>query len=444
MTGYLEILLVVICFVFLCRFGYNNGLPWNWPLFGMLPMVLLNFNRLQKRFTEILELSNGTFLFKGPLFVNMDMIITSNPANVHHIMSKNFTNYPKGSQSKEIFDILGHSLFNQDLGMWREQRKLAHAFFNDQRFHQFTPKINQHTLEKGLVPVLDHASKHGTVVDLQDLLQRLMFDATCMLATGYDPGSLRIGLPDVPFSKAMDDATEAILFRHILPERFWKLQRWLGVWKEKKMSKAMETLDHIAENYISMKRRELSTGAKTKEDEEGFNALRCCLTEDDIFGSAMNTNKATRDCILGLIFAGRDTASSVLAWFFRLVMKNPLVETKIREELKANLPINEAEKFGLFNGETLNKLVYLHATLCETLRLFPPVPFQRRVAIQPDILPSGHRVDPKTTKVVLSSYAMGRTKSIWGNDSLEFKPERWVLEKDLDTILDAAATKSVT
>ncbi|WZZ46138.1 hypothetical protein YC2023_042397 [Brassica napus] len=56
--------------------------------------------------------------------------------------------------------------------------------------------------------------------------------------------------------------------------------------------------------------------------------------------------------------------------------------------------------------ENLDKLVYLHATLYETMRLYPPAPFQRKTSIKPDMLPSGHKVDANFT-VIFFLYAMG-------------------------------------
>ncbi|GMP26360.1 hypothetical protein CsSME_00002830 [Camellia sinensis var. sinensis] len=54
--------------------------------------------------------------------------------------------------------------------------------------------------------------------------------------------------------------------------------------------------------------------------------------------------------------------------------------TQIREELKSNIPTKEANKWRLFSVEEVSKLVYLHSALCESLRLYPPVPFQHRAS----------------------------------------------------------------
>nr|VDC98460.1 unnamed protein product [Brassica oleracea] len=74
--------------------------------------------------------------------------------------------------------------------------------------------------------------------------------------------------------------------------------------------------------------------------------------------------------------------ASALTWFFWLLSENPQVTTIIREEINKNLP-----RTG-YDQENLDKLVYLHATLYETMRLYPPAPFQRKTSIKPDMLPT--------------------------------------------------------
>lgn len=129
-----------------------------------------------------------------------------------------------------------------------------------------------------------------------------------------------------------------------------------------------------------------------------------------------------RDTILNLLLAGRDTTGSSLAWFFWNLSRNPSVETKIREEI-SSVSSSNGEVF-----PNINKLVYLHGAISESLRLYPPVHWQHKRPTKPDILPSGHAVTPKT-RIMFNLYAMGRKASIWGKDCLEFKPERWITAK---------------
>ncbi|CAN1282393.1 Cytochrome P450 86A1 [Linum perenne] len=133
---------------------------------------------------------------------------------------------------------------------------------------------------------------------------------------------------------------------------------------------------------------------------------------------------------LNFILAGRDTSSVALSWFFWLVMNNPRVENKIIKEIATTL---RATREPLTFDEA-DKLVYLKASLAETLRLYPSVPEDFKYVVEDDILPDG-TVVPAGSSVTYSIYSVGRMKSIWGEDCLEFKPERWITE-DMETPKD--------
>ncbi|MCL7026598.1 hypothetical protein MKW94_010330 [Papaver nudicaule] len=68
-------------------------------------------------------------------------------------------------------------------------------------------------------------------------------------------------------------------------------------------------------------------------------------------------------------------------------------------------------------------MVYIHASLCESMRLYPPVPIDSKEAASDDILPDGTIV-MKGMRVSYSPFAMGRMENLWGSDCNEFKPER--------------------
>jgi hypothetical protein len=103
----------------------NNGLPINWPFPCMSPTLLLNLHQLQKKVAEILERSKGTLSLKGIWFANMDMLVTSDPANVHNnnkkLLELSQTIRPSPSS------ILGNMLFNIDFKEWTCHRRIIHA-----------------------------------------------------------------------------------------------------------------------------------------------------------------------------------------------------------------------------------------------------------------------------------------------------------------------------
>ncbi|XVF15055.1 hypothetical protein REPUB_Repub09cG0116500 [Reevesia pubescens] len=432
LIGIFEVVLAFICFVFLyCLRNKNHGPPKSFPVVGMMPGLLFNIHRIHDWITEVLEICHCTFIFKGPWFANMSILVTCDPANIHYIMSSNFNNFPKGSEFNEMFDILGDGIFNADMDLWKNQRKAAQGFMRHQVFHQFLVRTSRAKVEKGLIHVLEHFAKRGLVVNLEDVFERFTFDSTCILVTGYDPGCLSIEFPEVLFSKALDDAEEALFYRQARPKGFIKLQRWLNMGQEQKYKKAWEDLDDVIAKYICQKRKELNKlnqGLIAEiSDEEGVDLLTSYITEEKSTGLKCD-DKFLRDTILSMMLAGRDTTSSALTWFIWLISRHPKVENKIIEELKSTIPAEERNQRRLFNAEEVKNLVYLHGALCEAIRLYPPVPFQLKHPLKPDILPSGHPVYPNT-KILFNLYSMGRMKSIWGEDCCEFKPGRWINER---------------
>ncbi|EPS57870.1 hypothetical protein M569_16947 [Genlisea aurea] len=411
--------------LFLLRRIMKRDFNWrDMPFVGTFPVLFYKMRRIHDACVEVLETFHGTYLLNGPWFANLDILVTADPANVHFVMSENFANFPKGDEFRKIFDVLGDGIFNSDGEMWRRQRKQARALIAHDRFRKFLVETNRRKMAEGLIPVIERAAADGTVLDLQDIFQRFTFDTTCIFITGFDPGCLTLDLPEVPFSSAMDDAEEAIFMRHVLPEFVWKIERFLGIGHEEKLRRARATLDAAVQGYIDMKRDEISR--KVSGETPAVDLLTAYIDEGESITNERD-DKFLRDSILNLMIAGRDTTSSALTWFTWLVSTHPEVRRKIRGELNSLPPAEQTDDgWRYFTAEELSSLVYLHASLCESLRLYPPVPFQHKSPAKAVVLPSGHTAHPKT-KVLFSVYAMGRMDYVWGKDSKEYKPERWII-----------------
>ncbi|KAG2244522.1 hypothetical protein Bca52824_093609 [Brassica carinata] len=399
----------------------------NLPVLRMLPGLLMALHRIHDFIVKILELYGMTFLFKGPPFAGMDMLLTADPDNIHHIMSSNFSNYIKGSGLQEIFDVYGDGIFTTDSEMWKNLRKSSQAVLHHRDFQRFSMSTMTRRLKSGLVPLLNHFAEEGTTVDLQDVFGRLTFDTTLILITGSDPRSLSVEMHEDELAKALDDAGKGVLSRHVKPRFLWKLQNWMGLGQEKKMSQANATFDRVCYKYISAKREEIirSQGVLDISNGEGEDLLTSFMKLDTTKYELLNPSddKFLRDTILAFILAGRDTIAFVLSWFFWLLSENPHVVAKIRQEIIEN----DLPRSG--NGqENLDKLVYLQGALFEATRLYPPVSFGRKSPVKSDVLPSGHKVDANS-KIIICLYALGRMRAVWGKDALQFKPERWITEK---------------
>ena len=161
-TPFVAILFII--FYNIWRRNKTEPLP-NWPIIGMLPSVLHNQSKIHDFVTLALKHHRGTFQFKGPLFTNIaTFIITSDPMNVNHILSKNFSNYGKGSDFHETFEILGVGIFNLDSKEWEQERVLLHSLLKTKNIEIFYQQNIQKKLENFLLPFLDRASKEVKVL----------------------------------------------------------------------------------------------------------------------------------------------------------------------------------------------------------------------------------------------------------------------------------------
>lgn len=91
-----------------------------------------------------------------------------------------------------------------------------------------------------------------------------------------------------------------------------------------------------------------------------------------------------RDIILNFMIAGKDTSANTLSWFLYMLTKNPLIQEKVAQEVRdvvgITIQVDEANIDELVENITdanLDKMHYLHATITETLRLYPAVPVVR-------------------------------------------------------------------
>ncbi|OIW09552.1 hypothetical protein TanjilG_30871 [Lupinus angustifolius] len=399
--------------------------PRVYPIVGSLPALFKNRNRVHDWIASNLQTGGSatyqTCIIPFPFLARKEgfYTVTCHPKNIEYILRTRFDNYPKGPKWQTAFhDLLGQGIFNSDGETWLMQRKTAALEFTTRTLRQAMARWVNRTIKNRLWCILDKAAKENVEVDMQDLLLRLTFDNICGLTFGKDPETLSPDLPENPFSKAFDTATEATLHRLLYPGILWRFQNFLGFGMEKKLSQSLMIVDTYMNDAV-----------KAREEAPSDDLISRFMKKRDIDGKNFSLGVLQR-IALNFVLAGRDTSSVALTWFFWLVMNHPEVEERILKELTAVLADTRGEDRGKWVEEAVDfeeaeRLIYLKAALAETLRLYPSVPEDFKYAVDDDILPDG-TVVPAGSTVTYSIYSVGRMKSIWGEDCMEFRPERWL------------------
>lgn len=402
--------------------------PRVWPLLGSLPGLIENFDRMHDWMADNLRACGGTYqtcICAIPFLARKQglVTVTCDPRNLEHILKTRFDNYPKGPTWQAVFhDLLGYGIFNSDGDTWLFQRKTAALEFTTRTLRQAMARWVNRSIHSRLCPILELARTRAKPVDLQDLMLRLTFDNICGLAFGRDPKTLAPGLPENRFATAFDRATEASLQRFIFPEVIWRLKKWLRLGMEVCLNRSLVHIDKYLSDVIETRKQELMNRNKDYDD------LLSRFMKRKEYSSY--TDKFLQHVALNFILAGRDTSSVALSWFFWLVINNPTVEDNILREICTVMMETRGADVAKWvdsplDFDEVDRLVYLKAALSETLRLYPSVPEDSKHVVADDMLPDGTFV-PAGSSVTYSIYSAGRVQSTWGEDCLEFKPERWL------------------
>ncbi|KAJ8512489.1 hypothetical protein OPV22_002923 [Ensete ventricosum] len=391
------------------------------PVAGTVFHQLLNLRQLADFQTD-LSRKYRTFRILTP-FCNY--VYTVDPANVEHILKTNFANYGKGSFAYDVMcDFFGDGIFAVDDEKWRHQRKLASFEFSTKVLRDSSSVVFRSTAAR-LAKIISNAASSNELIEIQDLLMKSTLDSICKVGFGVELDTLS-GSSDEgrTFAKAFDDASGQILLRFF--DVFWKVKRFLNIGSEAKMKKSLKSIDDFVYKLIDTKIEQLSqreTGFMEKEDMLSRFLIEREKNPDDM------SYKYLRDIILNFVIAGRDTTAGTLSWFFYMLCKHPKVQEKVAQEVRDATKIKGGVSIDEFvaslTEEALNGMQYLHASLTETLRLYPAVPLDFKHCFSDDTLPDGFDVK-KGDLVNYQPYPMGRMQFLWGEDAEDFRPERWL------------------
>ncbi|KAL8849856.1 MAG: hypothetical protein Q9221_005194 [Calogaya cf. arnoldii] len=193
---------------------------------------------------------------------------------------------------------------------------------------------------------------------------------------------------------------------------FWLL-RSIPVARNQEIPTAAQTIRRVCRQLIEVKKRVL----EAKDGETGKDIISVALSSGGF------TEENLVDQMMTFLAAGHETTATAMIWAVYALCQNPHYQTRLRDEIRSNLPSIE-DASAPVSAEALDRLPFLHAVCNEVLRLHPPATLTMREAAKNTTI-CGHYV-PKGTKIVLCPGAVNSSKALWGEDAMEFKPERWL------------------
>ncbi|RYP72212.1 hypothetical protein DL771_004342 [Monosporascus sp. 5C6A] len=144
----------------------------------------------------------------------------------------------------------------------------------------------------------------------------------------------------------------------------------------------------------------------------------------------LNAEDLLSETVLQII-AGSDTTASALRGIMLYLLSHPRVYSKLQAEI--DVAVRKGYQ-GIIPDSEVRKLRYLQAVIKEGLRIHPPVTdsVPKRVPDGGDtVVVDGKPIFlPGGTNISYAAWPLHLSKATFGEDAEEFRPERWLLEKD--------------
>ncbi|TCD69776.1 cytochrome P450-dit2 [Steccherinum ochraceum] len=369
------------------------------------------------------------------------------PLALHHIILKDAQFYDEAPWFYEMNQMtFGPGLLSVNGDHHRKQRKMLNPVFSIAHMRHMTP-IFYRVAHKLKDAILNEVQDESNQVNMLGWMGRAALELVGQGGLGYSFDPLTESVPN-----DFGDALKAFLpltfsfgpfrfFTHYAkyfgsPTFRRKLIDYLPIKRLHRVAEVVDQIYFMSKKIFDSKKAALAAGdeAVLEQVGEGKDILSVLMKANMV---ASEEDRLPEDELLGqmstLVFAASDTTSTALTQILHALAEHPEAQEKLREE------ISEASRDGdIPYDELVDRMPYMDAICRETLRLHPPVTFVFRESLKDNILPFSEPITTKDgttitempvdkgTTILISLRACNRNKAIWGEDALEWKPERWL------------------
>ncbi|KAH0604881.1 uncharacterized protein H6S33_006549 [Morchella sextelata] len=291
----------------------------------------------------------------------------------------------------------------------RVRKRIAHAY-SMTSVAQMEPSVS--ALVEEFSRNIGRFAERGEEFDLVEWVNHLTFDLISELGYGKKFGFMETGGDVNGYQESMHHNSPMFPILAAFPTLAALLGVVIKYLPPPKSATGIGHLFGLAKKIIADRRA--STSSSNKKDLLG--GFLTSKTED---GSPISESSVFGE-VMGTLIAGADTTAASIQGASLYLLQNPPVLQRLIGELDQTNPVSYADTL---------PLEYFNAVLKETLRLSPSIgaTFGRKVPVGgAEILP-GIWV-PGGFEVGINNWVVGRDKALYGDDAMEFRPERW-LEK---------------
>ncbi|KAL6720095.1 hypothetical protein ACLMJK_002016 [Lecanora helva] len=370
----------------------------------------------------------------GPVFVIVtpggNEVIVADPDAAHIVLSRR-KEFIKPAIMYDQLNVFGRNLNTVEGEDWQRQRRLTAPNFNEKTSSLVWDEAARQAqdMAKSWTDQGSAGTKE-TVADTATLALHVLTSVGFGLAYPFHAGVRELPKGHrMTYRDALSLCLQNIITFAIFPKRMLKWSflpaklRTLGL-AVKEFQLYMEEMlthernmaakrEHGTGNLIGSLVRASEEDRKSGEQQENNPAARLGLTDEEIFGNIFAFN-----------LAGHETTANTLATAIVLLAAKPQYQTWLAKEMKAVAPIEDGKY-----EEAFPKLQRCLAVMYETLRLYGSIVFiPKSTGFHTQSLTSRGKshVLPPNTGVSINVQALHTDPQIWGDDSLTWRPERWL------------------
>lgn len=341
--------------------------------------------------------------------VGTNQMVVTRPSLINAIANERPHAFKRAGKLNQVISDGGvHGVFNAEGEDWKRYRAVVTKGLDVKHQQEFYPDLSEkvHILYEKWKKDADA----NRVIDIQKDLLRFTVDITTLLAFGYDIDTM------CQEGGVIQDHLEVIfptLFKRInMPISWYKLYRTK---KDKAFEKAVSEMNAIVDVFIGDARKRLETEPERKAHPKNLlESILIAAEEEGRFSI-----DEIRGNLMTLLMAGEDTTAHTLTWMIYLLLREPEVVAKIRQE--ADEILGEERYCSDYSDN--QKLKFAEATANESLRFKPVAPILLHEALDNIDLEEFHI---KKGQKILTQYRHGALKDNYFSEAKNIKPERWL------------------